>query len=61
MRIDAVIVLVVGAILYLQIMIDLYDNVVVALVVFVVSGSFGIWMGLAFAEAPEGSHPNRSG
>lgn len=61
MRIDAVFVLVLGAISYLQIMIQLYGNVFVAIGVFILSGGFGAWMGLSFGASRESSQGDRSG
>ena len=61
MRIDAIFVLALGAISYLKFMIQLYDNVPIALAVFIVSGSLGVWMGLSFGESREDTHEDRSG
>ncbi|MCI0652857.1 MAG: hypothetical protein L0Y38_05975 [Methylococcaceae bacterium] len=61
MRIDAVFVLALGAISYLQFMLQLYDNLFVALGVFLVSGFFGVWMGLSFGEPREEAGQDRSG
>ncbi len=61
MRIDAVFVLALGAIGYLRFMIQLYDNLFVALAVFFVSGLFGIWMGLSFGASHEDAQRDRSG
>ena len=61
MRIDAIIVLALGAISYLKFMLQVYDNVFVALGIFFVSGAFGIWMGLSLGSAPEDTHKDRSG
>jgi hypothetical protein len=59
MRIDAVFVLALGAISYLRFMIELYDNIFIALAVFLVSGLFGVWMGLSFGVSPEDTQENR--
>lgn len=61
MRIDAIIVLALGAISYLKIMLQVYDNVFVALGVFLASGAFGLWMGLSQGSAPEDARQDRSG
>ncbi|MGR9105392.1 MAG: hypothetical protein ACU843_00525 [Gammaproteobacteria bacterium] len=61
MRIDAIIVLALGAIGYLKFMIQLYDNVFLAVAVFLVSGSLGLWLGLSSGEAREETHPDGSG
>ncbi|MGH8548138.1 MAG: hypothetical protein ACRERU_05965 [Methylococcales bacterium] len=61
MRIDAIFVLALGAISYLKFMIQLYDNLFMALGVFLVSGFFGLWMGLSFGDSHKDPHQDRSG
>lgn len=61
MRIDAIFVLAVGAISYLKIMLQLYDNTLVALGIFIVSGGLGIWMGFYTGSSPEDTPTDRSG
>lgn len=60
MRIDAVFVLALGAISYLKFMIQTYDDPFIALAVFLIAGSFGVWIGLSFGGSDEDNHANRS-
>jgi hypothetical protein len=61
MRIDAIFVLALGAISYLKFMLQIYDNVFIALGVFLISGAFGVWMGLSFGGSSEDTDRNQSG
>lgn len=60
MRFDAVFVLALGAMIYLKFMIQVYDNLVIALGIFLISGFFGVWMGLSFGGSGEDTHQDRS-
>ncbi|MGH8499205.1 MAG: hypothetical protein ACRERV_10415 [Methylococcales bacterium] len=60
MRFDAVFVLALGAVSYLKFMIQVYENSFVALGIFLISGLFGVWMGLSFGGSDEDTHEDRS-
>lgn len=51
MRIDAVFILMLGAASYLKFMIEVYQDVSVALLIFLLSGAFGVFTGLACGSA----------
>ncbi len=53
MRYDAILVLVLAAVAYLKIMLQVYQSISLALAVFCISGAFGIWAGLESGNTPE--------
>ena len=59
MRIDAIVVLALGAINYLKFMMEVYDGVAVAFCVFLTSGFVGVWLGLSYGESSEDEHGDR--